>query len=161
MKIEKNCVVQFHYTVTESGHGPLESSTDTQPMTVLMGHGQLLAGVEAAMLGKGVGEEVAVDLPPEQAYGHYQPGRTQRIAKKHFDNTPLAPGMQVVLHTEQGQRAVTVLKLGLTVVDVDLNHPMAGKTLHFAIQILDVRAATKEELAHGHAHPQAAQPSPN
>ena len=77
---------------------------------------------------------------------------TQRIPKKLFKNARLAPGMQVVLPTEMGQRAMTVLKVGMSVVDVDLNHPMAGKSLDFAVDVLEVRAASEEEIAHGHAH---------
>jgi FKBP-type peptidyl-prolyl cis-trans isomerase SlyD len=60
--------------------------------------------------------------------------------------------MQVILPTQMGQRAMTVLKVGISVVDVDMNHPMAGKTLCFAVELLDVRDATDEEKAHGHAH---------
>jgi FKBP-type peptidyl-prolyl cis-trans isomerase SlyD len=60
--------------------------------------------------------------------------------------------MQVILNTSHGQRAVTIQKVGMSVVDVDLNHPMAGKALHFDITIVDVRAASEEELAHGHVH---------
>lgn len=152
MTIEKNSVVTFHYTVAETGQAPLESSTDGQPLTVLVGQGAVIPGLEEALLGKAEGDKVEVTVAPEQAYGHRREGMTQRIPKKLFKNAKLAAGMQVVLPTEMGPRAMTVLKVGMTAVDVDLNHPMAGKSLDFTVEILGVRAASGEEIAHGHVH---------
>ena len=97
------------------------------------------------MIGKQAGDQVAVTISPEQAYGERHEGMTQRIPKKLFKNARLAPGMQVVLPTEMGQRAMTVLKVGMSVVDVDLNHPMAGKSLDFAVDVIEVRAGSEEE----------------
>jgi FKBP-type peptidyl-prolyl cis-trans isomerase SlyD len=74
------------------------------------------------------------------------------VPKKHFGGQRLEPGMQVVLNTNFGPRAVTIEKVGMSVVDVDLNHPMAGKDLHFDIEVVEVREATAEELEHGHVH---------
>ncbi len=152
MIIEKNSVVKFHYSVAETGKEQLESSKESQALTVLVGHGAIIPGLEDAMLGKQAGEQIAVTISPEQAYGERREGLTQRIPKKLFKNAKLAPGMQVVLPTEMGQRAMTILKVGMSVVDVDLNHPMAGKSLDFTVDVLDVRAASEEEIAHGHAH---------
>lgn len=152
MIIEKNSVVKFHYSVAETGKEQLESSKESQALTVLVGHGAIIPGLEEAMLGKQAGEQIAVTISPDQAYGERREGLTQRIPKKLFKNAKLAPGMQVVLPTEMGQRAMTILKVGMSVVDVDLNHPMAGKSLDFAVDVLEVRAASEEEIAHGHAH---------
>jgi FKBP-type peptidyl-prolyl cis-trans isomerase SlyD len=152
MLIEKNAVVRFHYTVTETGHAQLESSKEGEPLTVLVGHGAIIPGLEEAMLGKQAGDKVAVTVAPEQAYGQRRDGMTQRIPKKLFKNAKLVNGQQVVLPTEMGPRAMTILKVGMSVVDVDLNHPMAGKSLDFDVEIIDVRAATEEEIAHGHVH---------
>jgi FKBP-type peptidyl-prolyl cis-trans isomerase SlyD len=92
-------------------------------------------------------------VPSAEAYGELRPGFTQRVAKKYFrDAARLKPGMRSVLSTNQGSRLVTVVKVGASVIDVDLNHPMAGKDLRFAVEIVEVRAATPEELAHGHSH---------
>jgi FKBP-type peptidyl-prolyl cis-trans isomerase SlyD len=152
MNIEKNAVVRFHYTVTETGKEQLESSKQNDPLTVLVGHGAIIPGLEEAMLGKQAGDSVAVTVAPEQAYGERREGMVQRIPKKLFKNAKLANGIQVVLPTEMGPRAMTVLKVGMSVVDVDLNHPMAGKSLDFEVEIIEVRAATEEEIAHGHVH---------
>ena len=152
MKIEKDCVVRFHYTVGEVGQPATESSQGAEPLAIMIGHGNIIPGLENAMYGREAGESFAVDVPAAEAYGERREGLTQRIAKKHFGDQRLLPGMQVVLQTEYGPRAVTIEKVGMSVVDVDLNHPMAGKSLHFDIEVVEVRAASPEELEHGHVH---------
>ena len=152
MKIEDNRVVRFHYTVSEPGKGQIESSREMDPVSVLIGHGNLIPGLEAAMQGREAGESFEQTVEPEQAYGPRREGLVQRVPRKHFKGAKLVPGMQVVLPTDRGQQAMTVKKVGISVVDVDLNHPMAGKTLQFQVEILDVREASEEEIAHKHAH---------
>ena len=152
MKIEKDRVVRFHYTVSEVGQEPIESSKDRDPLAILIGHGNIIPGLEKAMDGREAGESFGVDVPAAEAYGEKREGLTQRVPKKHFGSQRLAPGMQVVLNTNFGPRAVTIEKVGMSVVDVDLNHPMAGKDLHFDVDIVDVREASAEELEHGHVH---------
>jgi FKBP-type peptidyl-prolyl cis-trans isomerase SlyD len=104
------------------------------------------------MMDKEAGASFEVDVKAADAYGERRDGLTQRVPKKHFGNEKLVPGSQVVLQTNFGPRAVTVQKVGMSVVDVDLNHPMAGKDLHFSVEIVDVREASAEELEHGHVH---------
>jgi len=152
MKIEKDRVVRFHYTVSEVGQAPIESSKDREPLAILIGHGNIIPGLENAMMDKEAGESFGVDVVAAEAYGERREGLSQRVPKKHFGNTKLAPGMQVVLQTNFGPRAVTVEKVGMSVVDVDLNHPMAGKDLHFDVEIIEVREASAEETEHGHVH---------
>lgn len=152
MKIEKNTVVRFHYSVAEAGQAEIESSKDRDPLVILFGHGNIIPGLEQALEGREAGDSFVVDVSAADAYGEHRDGLTQRISKKHFGDQRLAPGQQVVLQTNFGPRAVTVQKVGLSVVDVDLNHPMAGKDLHFEIEVLDVREASAEEIDHGHVH---------
>lgn len=152
MKIEKDRVVRFHYTVSEVGQEPLETSEGREPLAILIGHGNIIPGLEKAMEGREAGEKFDVDVVAAEAYGERREGLTQRVPKKHFQGARLEPGMQAVLPTNFGPRAVTIQKVGMSVVDVDLNHPMAGKDLHFAIEIVDVREAAAEELEHGHVH---------
>ena len=152
MKIEKDRVVRFHYAVAEQGAEPVETSQGGEPLAILAGHGNIIPGLEKAMEGREAGEKFAVDVPAAEAYGEKRDGLTQRVPKKHFGDQRLEPGMQVVLNTNFGPRAVTIEKVGMSVVDVDLNHPMAGKDLHFDIEIVEVREATAEELEHGHVH---------
>lgn len=152
MKIEKDRVVRFHYAVSESGQEALENSRGGEPLAILQGHGNIIPGLETAMEGHEAGDHFTVDVAAADAYGDKRENLTQRVPKKHFEGQRLEPGMQVVLNTNFGARAVTIQKVGMSVVDVDLNHPMAGKDLHFDIDIVDVREATPEELAHGHVH---------
>ena len=152
MKIEKDRVVRFHYSVAEQGQESIESSQGREPLAILYGHGNIIPGLEEAMEGREAGESFSVDVPAAKAYGERREGMSQRIPKKHFGNQRIVPGMQVVLQTNFGPRAVVIEKVGMSVVDVDLNHPMAGKDLHFDIEIVEVREAAAEELEHGHVH---------
>ena len=104
------------------------------------------------MEGREAGDKFEVDVAAADAYGVRQEGLTQRVPKKYFKDARLEPGIQAVLPTNFGPRAVTIQKVGHSVVDVDLNHPMAGKDLHFAIEIVEVREATPEEIEHKHVH---------
>lgn len=152
MKIEKDRVVRFHYSVAEVGQEPIETSEGRDPLVILIGHGNIIPGLEKAMMDKEAGEKISVDVSAADAYGERREGLTQRVPKKHFGTTKLVAGQQVVLQTNFGPRAVTVQKIGMSVVDVDLNHPMAGKDLHFEVEIVEVREAAAEEIAHGHVH---------
>jgi FKBP-type peptidyl-prolyl cis-trans isomerase SlyD len=152
MKIAKDSVVRFHYTVSEPGQEALESSKDREPLAIMIGHGNIIPGLEAALQDREAGDSFGVDVAATDAYGERRDSLSQRVPKKHFGAQKLEPGMQVVLQTNFGPRAVTIQKIGMSVVDVDLNHPMAGKDLHFEVEIVEVRDATAEELAHGHVH---------
>ena len=152
MKIAKDSVVRFHYTVSEQGQEPIESSKDREPLAILIGHGNIIPGLETAMIDHEANDSFGVAVAAADAYGERRDGLTQRVPKKHFGEQKLIPGQQVILQTNFGPRAVTIEKIGLSVVDVDLNHPMAGKDLHFDIEIVDVREASAEELEHGHVH---------
>ncbi len=159
MKAGKDKVVALHYTLTVDGE-KIESSQDNgEPLWVLLGHGQLIPGLERALEGHEAGESLAVDVAPEDGYGERQEGQIQRVPKKYFQQPArLKPGMSTVLSLKEGgQRAVVVHKVGMTTVDVDLNHPMAGKTLHFDVTIQEVRDASEDEIKHGHAHPPGAE----
>jgi len=153
MIIEKDRVVHFHYTVRDDANEILETTEGRQPQPILYGHGNVPKGIEEALAGHVSGDQVTVKLAPEDAYGERRENWTERVPKKYLPKgRRLQPGMTVRLHTEQGPRTVTVVKVGHTVVDVDLNHPLAGRALNFELSIVDVREATAEELAHGHVH---------
>ncbi len=154
MNVEANKVVSFHYAVSDGG-AVIDSSRERgEPLTVLIGHGNIVPGLEKALLGHAAGERFEARVEPAEGYGEYRAKFTQRVPKKYFPNPAnLRPGMSTVLQTrEAGPRMVVVLKVGSSVVDVDLNHPLAGKTLDFDVEIVDVRDATPEEIAHRHAH---------
>jgi FKBP-type peptidyl-prolyl cis-trans isomerase SlyD len=112
-----------------------------------------VAGLESELRGRRAGDELTVTVAPEDAYGARDPTAVQRVPIKHLVRPgKLAVGKVVAVNTSVGPRRATVLKVGRFNVDVDLNHPLAGKTLIFDVKVLDVREATSEEIAHGHAH---------
>lgn len=155
MNVEANKVVSFHYSVRDGGAEPVDSSHERgQPLTVLIGHGNIIPGLEKALLGHAVGDRIEVTVEPAEAYGERRADFVQRVPKKYFqDPERLHPGMTTVLQSkESGPRVVVVLKVGSSVIDVDLNHPLAGKTLAFEVEITAIRDATPEEIAHRHAH---------
>jgi FKBP-type peptidyl-prolyl cis-trans isomerase SlyD len=155
MKAGKDKVVALHYTLTVAGEAVESSRERDEQLWVLLGHGQLISGLETALEGHEAGEDLSVDIAAADAYGEREDGQIQRMSKKYFPQADrLKPGMVTVLKLKEGgQRAVTVHKVGMSAIDVDLNHPMAGKDLHFDVTIGEVREATEEELKHGHAHP--------
>lgn len=153
MEITKDTVVQFHYTLKDENGEQLESSLSGDPVAYLHGHDNMIVGVENALEGKKAGDEFTVTVEPKDGYGELQPDATQRVPTKHLQGAnKWQPGMIATVHTEQGARQVTVLKTGRFMVTVDLNHPLAGKTLTFEVKVEDVRAASEEEISHGHAH---------
>ncbi len=152
MKIENNTVARIHYSVTEQG-GIVEDSRVGEPVAILVGHRNIIPGVESALLGREVGERFSVTVEPGDGYGPRHANAIQRMPKKRFRKYGmLKAGDLVMLDTERGPRPVTVHKVGMSVVDIDINHPMAGKTLTFDIEVIEVRAGSAEEIAHGHVH---------
>jgi len=154
-KIEDGTVVSFHYTLTGDAGDTLDSTRDRdEPMLYLHGSSNIITGLEKALDGREAGETFEVTVPPEEAYGEARAPNVQRVSLKKLGVKPnqLQPGVILNLQTSQGPAQVTVLKVGRFNVDVDANHPLAGKPLHFAVEVVEVRDATEEEKAHGHAH---------
>lgn len=156
MQIGKDKVVSIHYRLSEPDGTLLEDSHASEPLVYLHGHDGMLHGVESALDGKQAGDHVSVTLAPEQAYGQRIDGAIQRVSKSHVigagKNQVFRPGMLVQVNTSSGPRSVVVVKAGLKTLDVDTNHPLAGMTLRFDIDVVAVRDASREELAHGHVH---------
>ena len=153
MEAKRGQVVRFHYAISDQDGAEVETSRGGDPVLALLGHGNLMLGLEEAILGHSAGESFSAVLHPEQAFGARRDDWTQRVSKKHFGKgTRFQPGAQLRLQTDQGSRTVTLVKVGGKFVDVDLNHPLAGQTVTFNVELEEVRDATPEELAHGHAH---------
>lgn len=152
MHIQENSVVQFHYTLSENGT-ELESSRKGSPLLYLHGHNQMFPKVEAELTGKAVSDKLQLTLAPADAYGERQDDAIQSVQVKHLAGAKKwKPGMVAWLRTEQGERQVTVVKVGMFKAEVDTNHPFAGKTVTFDLEVINIREATADEIAHGHAH---------
>lgn len=154
MSIEDMKVVSFHYTLTDQDGLQLETSHEGQPMVYLHGARNIIPGLEHAMAGKSVGDEFQVTVEPAEAYGERTDANLLRIPAKRFSRSArnLQPGQIVSIQTKQGPVQATVVKVGRFNVDVDTNHPLAGRTLTFEVKVTDVRDATEEERSHGHVH---------
>jgi FKBP-type peptidyl-prolyl cis-trans isomerase SlyD len=152
--ITKNSVVELHYRLSHASGESIESTFDGgEPITYLHGDDQMIPGFEAQMEGHTAGDEFDFTLSAADAYGLRQENAVVRVPIKHLQgNKRWKAGMLAVVETAQGARQVTILKVGKFMADVDTNHPLAGKDLTFAVNIVSVREASAEELAHGHAH---------
>ena len=153
MKIEKDTVAQFHYSLKNEAGELLESTEGNDPMAYLHVHKNIIPGLEKAMLGKAQGDTFTVTVEPKEGYGERKADAKQRIPLKQLQGAKKwRKGMVAVVQTDQGQRQVVIEKVGKFNADCDLNHPLAGKTLTFDINVVSVREATAEEKSHGHAH---------
>lgn len=154
MNIENDKVVSFSYQLLDVDGNVLEACDADHPELYLHGHNNTMPAIEAALLGKQAGDSISVTLAPAEGYGERDESRIARVPIKHLINPPkkLRPGALVNINTEGGATPATVLKVGKFNVDLDINHPLAGQTVTFNINIIDVRDASEEEVAHGHAH---------
>jgi len=153
MLIADKKVASFHYTLSNEQGEQIESSRERQPMSYLHGARNIIPGLEKALAGKAAGEQFQVTIPPEEAYGERRADQVQRVPAKHFrDARQLKPGRLVSIQTRRGPVQATVVKVGRFNIDVDTNHPLAGQTLTFDVEVVGVRDATAEEIAHGHVH---------
>jgi FKBP-type peptidyl-prolyl cis-trans isomerase SlyD len=153
--ITKDKVVSIDYTLTNDAGEVIDSSKGREPLTYLHGHGGLIPGMEKGLEGRSAGESFKLTLPPEEAYGKKDPNMVQPVPRTNFAGVPnIEKGMQFQARSPDGRgaRVVTVVDVSADTVTVDANHPLAGETLHFDVSVKDVRDASPEELAHGHAH---------
>lgn len=147
MKVAPLSVVTLEYTVTDEHGEVIDTTVGKEPLVYLHGTRYLVSGLEAELEGRSVGEAFDVTLTPEQAYGQYDENLVQEVPGELFDGMEVSEGDTFVAETDDGHRPVTVIEVSEEFVKVDGNHPLAGVTLGFKVEIKDVRAATAEELA--------------
>ncbi|MFT7300494.1 MAG: FKBP-type peptidyl-prolyl cis-trans isomerase SlyD [Porticoccus sp.] len=153
MKIKQDSVVRFHYRLRDESGEEEEQSHDGEPNIYMHGHRGITPGLEAALTGKEVGDVFSVTLSPEEGFGVREEGREQRVPIKHLmEKVKPEIRMVVSIQTDMGPRQAVILKVGKFNVDVDTNHPLAGKIVTFDIEIVEVREAAAEEIKHGHPH---------
>lgn len=154
MKVSKDCVVSLEYRLHLGDGQVIDQSAPGQALGYLHGRGQIVPGLEKQLEGMDEGESKQVVVPPALGYGEHDPRGLQEVPRSMFPpGAPLQPGLAIQGQTADGDVIpITVRELKGDSVVVDLNHPMAGKTLHFDVTVKSVRAATDEELQHGHAH---------
>jgi FKBP-type peptidyl-prolyl cis-trans isomerase SlyD len=153
LMIGKNAVVSINYTLTNDAGEVMDTSEGREPLTYLHGANNLIPGLEKEMEGKSSGQSFKVTIPPAEAYGESNPELIQTLSKEMFKGVDkVEPGMGFTAQGPQGEQHIVVTAVDGDQVTIDANHPMAGKTLHFAVEIVNVRDASEEEIEHGHVH---------
>lgn len=152
MRVDQNAVVTFDYTVTDTDGQVLDTSKGQGPLAYIHGKGQIVTGLEKAMVGKEPGASFQVSVTAAEGYGERDDRRMVTVPRSELP-PDVAPGMQLVGQGPDGRRMpYTVTKVEAGQATLDGNHPFAGKALKFAIDVREVREATREELSHGHVH---------
>lgn len=154
MKIARNAVVALDYTLTNDAGEVLDKNEAGDPLTYLHGRGQLVAGLEAALEGEAKGAHLQVVVSPKDGYGEKGTGRVLEVPREQFpEGGEPEVGMAIEAADAQGHPILLwIVGANDRGFLLSLEHPLAGQTLHFDVTVLDVRAATKDEIAHGHAH---------
>ena len=153
MRIADRTVAAFHYTLTDDAGAVIDSSQGSDPLTYLHGKGHIVPGLEQAMVGRAAGDKFQVSVAPEEGYGAHDPEHMIQVPREALASVPdLAIGMQIQANSPQGTMIFTVAKIEVESVTLDGNHPLAGQTLHFDVEVMDVREASVEEVLHGHVH---------
>lgn len=154
MTITENSAVSFHYTLTDEQGQEIDSSAGQDPLAYLHGAGNIIPGLEKALEGKSIGDQLNVEVSAEEGYGPVQHELIQDVPRSSFQGVEsIEVGMQFEAQTGQGGSVpVTVTAVTDETVTVDGNHPLAGKNLNFDVTIADIREASAEELEHGHIH---------
>jgi FKBP-type peptidyl-prolyl cis-trans isomerase SlyD len=153
MEITADTVVLIHYTLKNDAGAVLDSSAGGEPLAYIQGHGNLVPGLEKALEGKREGSTLAVTVSPADGYGKRNAALVQRVPKRSLQGSgQIRKGMQFHVRTGEGMRLYTVTAIAGDMVTLDGNHPLADETLHFDVEVVSVRDATREELEHGHVH---------
>ncbi|NLU13602.1 MAG: peptidylprolyl isomerase [Gammaproteobacteria bacterium] len=154
MLIANQHVVAIDYTLSNDAGEVIDSSAGAEPLVYLHGAGNIIAGLEKALLGKAVGDELDVSIEPEEAYGEYSAELITNLGREMFEGVDeLEVGMQFHASApDGGMQIVTIRDIDGDQVTIDGNHPLAGQQLNFKVKVVSIRAASEEELAHGHVH---------
>jgi FKBP-type peptidyl-prolyl cis-trans isomerase SlyD len=152
MEIRRNKVVALDYTLKDDAGVVLDKSGKT-PLYYLHGHSNIIVGLEEALEGKVVGDSFEISLPPEKGYGTRDPKLVTNLPMSRLpEGTKPMKGQKYNVQIGSKTRSVTITKVRVTDVEVDANHALVDKTLHFTVRVRQVRDATKAELEHRHAH---------
>ncbi|MDB2356297.1 MULTISPECIES: peptidylprolyl isomerase [unclassified Pseudoalteromonas] len=152
MIIAENKVVKMHYSVTDNDNNSIDNSFDGEPLVFIIGTGYLIPGLEDALQGKQAGDTLSVTVEPENGYGERHDELMQAVPKSMFEGMEIEVGMQFRATTDDGDQSVMIIDIQEDEVIVDGNNPLAGVTLKFDVEVLEVRDASADELAHGHVH---------
>ena len=153
MQISEHKVITLNYEVVDDQGQLIDRSEEGGPLAYIHGTGQLIPGLVTALADRDQGDKISVDVPPEQGYGERDEEGVQTVSRDQFDDDDeIEVGMQFEAQDDEGHQIVTVVAVDGESITLDTNHPLAGKNLHFDVEVLEVRDASAEELEHGHVH---------
>ena len=153
MKIEKNSVASFDYTLKDDEGSVLDTSDGREPLAYLHGAGNIIPGLENELQGREVGDSFSTSIEPKDAYGEYSDELIFVVTKDKFsDPDQVEEGLRFQAEVGGEARLCTVSKIDGEEVEVNANHPLAGMALHFDVTVRDIREATTDEIEHGHVH---------
>jgi len=154
LMIGENSVVSMHYKLTDNDGNVIDSSEGMDPLTYLHGAGNIIPGLEKALVGKVENDALTVKVQPADGYGEVIDQLIESVPKTAFEGVDkIEAGMSFEAQDPNGQmQRVVVKKVEGDMVTVDANHPLAGVELNFDVNIVSVREATEEEISHGHLH---------
>lgn len=153
MQVANNTAVSFHYTLTNDAGEELDSTAGSEPLAYLHGRGNIISGLEQALNEKQVGDAFNVRIEAADAYGEFNENMIQVVSRDMFDGIDrVEVGMQFHAAVESGPGVITVIEVDGDDITIDGNHPLAGQALNFAIEVVEIREATPDEISHGHIH---------
>ncbi|GLR73034.1 FKBP-type peptidyl-prolyl cis-trans isomerase [Agaribacter marinus] len=152
MQIADNHVVTIHYTVKTTDGDEIDSSSGQDALSFIQGSHYMIAGLEEALYDKKSGDEFTVTITPDKAYGDRNDNLVQEVPLSMFEGMEVDVGMSFRATTDHGEQSVIIIDKSDDAITVDGNHPLAGQTLVFDVNIEDVRGATDDEISHGHVH---------
>jgi len=153
MKIQKDRVAYFHYTLRDQANEMLDSSQGEDPLGYIHGHENLIPGLEQALEGKQAGDTFQVTVEPDDAYGQRDEGLVETIEREQFEGVDeIEVGMRFRTESDDGDQIVTVTDINDEIITIDANHPLAAEKLTFEVEVTEVREATDAERQHGHVH---------
>jgi len=152
--IADGMVVAIHYTLKNPEGDVLDSSSGSDPLSYLHGASNIVPGLEKELTGRRIGDTVSAVVAPADGYGERSGPEPQQVPRSAFpDDAELEEGMQIIAQgPDQQAFPLWIVEVSEEHVVVDHNHPLAGVALHFEVEVTDIRAATDEELEHGHPH---------
>ena len=145
-------VITFHYTLTDKDGQTIDSSVGQHPLIFLVGSGQIIPGLEVALIPMNKGDKKEIHVPHQEAYGPYDKNLIQQVPRDKFPKQDIHVGDMFQIGKEDNVQVMTVIDISDSEVTLDGNHPLAGQDLSFSVEIVDKRDATSEEIAHGHVH---------
>lgn len=151
--VQKDVVVSIEYTLQVDGE-EIDSSKGQDPLQFLVGHGNIIAGLEREMIGMKVGDSKDVVVQPADGYGEYDEEAYMDVPRGQFpQDMPVEEGLELSVRDDQGQsRYARIDSIEGDTVTLNFNHPLAGDQLHFNVKVVELREPTTEELEHGHVH---------